>query len=658
MKGPAANARAGVSFGTGALLGLAVPLGWSLLDAFTLIGSREPSSMLDLLPRTALLAAFFAVSGPWVLRARRSVLIVVVLALLLPSLAVVRELGVSLVHARGLRALSLCLAGIGLAAGLEARFKTGRLRAGLCVGALVGFAHYYLSLLFSHPPHGMAGLLIPISWYWRFLVACVASLALGFVDWPAGRRVSTVLALALPMHLLSARIERANMLQRPDLPPPAITAAADSPNLVMIVIDTLRADRMSIYGHDRVTSPGLDAFARDHATLYSQARATGPFTLSSHASLFTGLQPAEHGCTHSRPVERSLRPEHPTLAERLRERGYQTALLAANSGYLAVELGMDRGFERFDNRLGGRYQIQPYLALAQLTGARPDVGNLVHRNARTMTDVALDWLDARRAGPFFAVINYLDVHSPYMPIAPFDTAFSDEQPVDPLDPAPGLSSLLYDREILYTDLHVSRFLDELEARGLFEDTVVIVTSDHGEALGERGFPEHCWTLYDNVLRVPLLIKPASGRSKPVEERRTSGAEVHDIALRELDLLGEHETTSSADADMIGEWYGLGLESWTPDYAGKVDVSLHTNVIAWFDGAQKTIVHSDGSVEAYDVDRDPEERSPLSLDPAARRRALDRARRWWREHPVDPPEAAGSDTDRLRALQALGYAGDE
>lgn len=645
---PSSPPRPTLSLGTAVLLGASVPTGWFLLDVFYLLTSSEPTLILDLLPSTLLVIGAAALLGP--LLARKPLLALVGV----PGLALVSKLPAftevyfdetTLWMIRMVMLMWMCLAAASV---LHTRLGFGTLRAALCLGALAAAAQTY----FRIPPHPLL---------LSFALTAVAALVLGCVPRARLRLALTALVLAWPLVQVGQRTLSPMRTARPDLAPPTATANPDAPNLIMIVIDTLRADHVGAYGYElRDTTPALDAFARDHGTLYTQARATSPYTLSSHASLLTGLQSVEHGATHPRPVERPIRPGVTTLGERLREVGYQTSFIVANGLYLCPELGISRGFEHFDNKLGGRTQPGAgfYLALGQLTGARPEVGRIGHRGAKRITDLSLDWLEERRDAPFFLAINYLDVHGPYLPPKPFDRAFSDFRPRDLLSLNISDIPLEYDRELAFTDFHLGRLLDELRSQGLFENTVIIVTSDHGEALGERGFPEHCWTMYENVTHVPLIIKPAGPRTVVVNDRRVSGAEVHDIALRELGLLADDERTSQVDPDLIGEWYGEEDNTWIPAWSGDVSIDMHTIVSAWFDGPRKVIVRSDGSVEAFDLASDPHELSPLPLTEAERAAALARAEQWWRDHPADPLEAIEFDEETLQGMQALGYMGGD
>ena len=204
-------------------------------------------------------------------------------------------------------------------------------------------------------------------------------------------------------------------------------APADAPNLLLIVLDTVRADHLAPYGYHRVTTPRIDAFANERATRYTRARSAGTYTLPSHASLFTGLYPSVHGADHPRAEGQSgvsrwtlrpalgLRPDVPTLAEVLHEHGWRTAAIVANNVFLHHSFGLDRGFERYDDR--DTAWTNEYLALAQYAGFALRTGHLLYRDGDEITAEALRWIDGEGARPFFLMLNYMDAHAPYMPRA-------------------------------------------------------------------------------------------------------------------------------------------------------------------------------------------------------------------------------------------------
>jgi arylsulfatase A-like enzyme len=425
---------------------------------------------------------------------------------------------------------------------------------------------------------------------------------------------------------------------------------------LLVVLDTVRASRLAPYGHDRVTTPRLDQFVREHAVRFVNARSTSTWTLPSHASLFTGLMPAEHGATHPRhgadpddTVESAalpaqpLRRDVPTLATILRAEGYRTGAVLANSAYLDPRFGLARGFEHYDARPGGF--LQGYLPLAQLAGAPQRAGHLLYRDARTITDLALDWLDRADARPSFLAVNYMDAHSPYLPPAPFDEAFGprvrEPLALDYLDRADQ-----YDRSLLYLDSE----LDRLLRRALETDAVVVVTSDHGEALGDHGYWMHSWTLYDPVVKVPLYVKPPGERQTREVERPVHGAEVFHMLLAALGLEGPFEPDPETPS---AEWY---RNEHVPKAPVLADKQVERDLLVWIEDGRKVVVASTGEVEVFDLAADPGETAPLELDEAARAAALERARAWWEAHP--PPGADGEasplDEDEQERLRALGY----
>jgi len=423
------------------------------------------------------------------------------------------------------------------------------------------------------------------------------------------------------------------------------------PNLLLVVLDTVRADHLAPYGYERVTTPVLDAFVREEATLYTQARSTSSWTLPSHASLFTGLLPAVHGATHPRgtsedgntvnaarvPAQR-LRPDVTTLAEILRDAGYRTGAVLGNGAFLDHRFGLDRGYEHYDARPGG--VVGDYRALAQWLGLRPQAGQLPYRDAGTITDLALDWLERAPAEPpFFLTLNYMDAHTPYFP--PAHTAGRLGAPV------PRESIELYDRELLWIDSQLARVLGALRERDVFDDTVIVITADHGEALGDHGLAGHNWHLYEELVRVPLYFKPAGGRATEREDERVQGTDVFGMALRAVGL----EPPPRPEAELTAEWYVM-LGVPTP-----VSIGTARDVVSWFEGGRKLIVTSLGEVEAFDLERDPEELAPLALDEAERAAAVRRARDWWKRHP--PPDEPGVELSEedLERLRELGYAGD-
>ena len=645
----------------GALLGGAVALGWIQHDLVTFLTSGEPRLALEILPGSLALVLAVALLG-LVLALGPRALLPALLAAAAAGAALPPLLDLSLPYARLWLPRALLL---GTALALGAWLLAGRLGRGLVVlGLVAGVLGSALHGLWIHAwMHGSTQ------------AAAGAALALGALALRTERQRSlAALVLVLAPIALVARHERPSPFgERADLPPPS-APARELPSLLLVVLDTVRADRLEAYGYGRATMPGLAAFAAEHCVRYDDARSTTSWTLPSHASLFTGLLPGEHGATHPRgsgpPVYpgHPLRDDVPTLAEVLREEGYRTGAVIANSFALRHALGLDRGFERYDDRPGAG--VAGYMALVQLVGHRVRVGHELSRDARTITDRALSWiddLDGER--PFFLFLNYLDAHWPYLPPPPYDRAFGDEQPADPLAPGAELHSLLYDRELLWLDSQLTRLFDGLRARGLLERSVVIVTSDHGESFGERGFWKHDWTLYEETIRVPLFVKPVGPRPAASLADPVTGADVPRMAL---EALGLPATLGSPVPGVVAEWYhmdGAGVRAVSPggdspppppELVARM-AEERRDLLAWIEDGRKVVVSSAGEVEVYDLARDPGELTPLPLLEEERAAWLARAREWWASHPPlgEAPDVAPEELDAWRAQgRDLGYAGGE
>jgi arylsulfatase A-like enzyme/Flp pilus assembly protein TadD len=247
-------------------------------------------------------------------------------------------------------------------------------------------------------------------------------------------------------------------------------AASSAPNVVLVTIDTLRADRVGTYGHRGAHTPTFDRLARE-GVLVEDAVVQVPQTRPSHASILTGLLPYEHGLrdNYSPPLAAGT----PTLATVLRAAGWETA--AFIGAYPVSRLsGLDQGFDVYDD---------PF------SGSGSDDGR-TERRAGEVVGRALDWLRKPRARPFLAWVHLFDPHASYEAPAPWGKRFARSP---------------YDGEVAYADAQVGRLVAWLDSAGLRGRTLVVATSDHGEGLGEHGEDEHLFFVYDSTLRVPLLF---------------------------------------------------------------------------------------------------------------------------------------------------------
>jgi arylsulfatase A-like enzyme len=297
-------------------------------------------------------------------------------------------------------------------------------------------------------------------------------------------------------------------------------AYRSSRGVVVVSIDTLRRDHVSLYGYPRRTTPGLELLARE-SVVFDDAVSTSSWTLPAHASLLTSTYPGVHGAVSSRV---GLSPSFPNLARTLSENGFFTQAMVTHV-YLSKEYGFAEGFDR-----------HRYL---------PDT------RAEELTNEAIRFLEARGDEDFFLFLHYYDPHWHYDPPPPYDTFFDpsydggangiwwdfkdeDRESIDPRDLHHILA--LYDGEILYTDREVERLFREMKRIGVFEETLVVVTSDHGEEFLEHGAWEHQKTLYEEQLRIPLVMKLPRGRMGPLRvDHQVSLIDVAPTILAELGI---------------------------------------------------------------------------------------------------------------------------
>lgn len=329
------------------------------------------------------------------------------------------------------------------------------------------------------------------------------------------------------------------------VPPGAETATASGPNVLLISIDTLRADHLGAYGYARDTSPRIDALAADGAVFESHISSTS-WTLPAHAAIFTSLPDSLHGAFDT---DRRLDDAFVTLAERFRDAGYGTAGFFAGP-YLHPAFGLAQGFERYVNCTSYAATLDEEDVQAWAMDA--DVMRQSHRDITNPTVLAAfdEWLGSDDPRPFFAFVHLWDTHFDFVPPAPYDTRFDPDydgavtgedflfDPAIAADMAPrDLEHLiaLYDGEIAWTDEHVGAIVDRLQQRGLLEDTVIAITSDHGTEFFEHGNKGHRTTLFDELIRVPFVLRyPAA---IPAGTRVTLQSRSVDIGPTLLELAG-------------------------------------------------------------------------------------------------------------------------
>jgi len=280
----------------------------------------------------------------------------------------------------------------------------------------------------------------------------------------------------------------------------APSASANPPNIILITLDTTRADRMGFLGSKRGLTPNLDALAKQ-SVIFTRAYAQVPLTTPSHAALLTGTYPQFN---HVENLGQPLGKDLPYLPDLLHSRGYHTA---AFIGAFILDLegapGFNRGFDMYDAHFHERKPGE-------------DRYKSIERRAEDVANRAMLWLSRHPQGPFFIWLHFYDAHDPYDPPEPFKTHYA---------------SAPYDGEIAYTDSVVGGLMDVLRKHGLYEDTVIAIAADHGEAFGEHGEERHGMFLYDETIHVPLLLKLPAGR---FAGKRLKGKRIDErVALAEV-----------------------------------------------------------------------------------------------------------------------------
>jgi arylsulfatase A-like enzyme/tetratricopeptide (TPR) repeat protein len=404
----------------------------------------------------------------------------------------------------------------------------------------------------------------------------------------------------------------------------------DRPNVLLITLDTTRADRLGCYGYAEARTPSIDALARG-GVLFSQAASVAPLTQPAHSSILTGMYPTHHGVRVN--GQTALSPEQTTLAEVLAAKGYHTAAFLG-AFVLDGRWGLNQGFALYDDR----FDLEKHKHL--------DLGS-VQRRADQVVDAALAWLAAEPRAPFLAWIHLYDPHTPYEPPEPFRSQFAPR----------GLAGL-YDGELAFADQQVGRVVSWLQARGLDRQTVVVLIGDHGEGLGSHGEGTHGYYVYDYAQHVPFVIAAPFAALHGVRvDAQVSAVDVFPtvLALAGIDLPREVHGRSLLpamfDPRAAGERYAYS-ESMTPSLQFGWS-SLHSLRSPRF----KLIKAP--RPELYDLAADPGEASNVfAAQPAVAKEMMaaldDLMERTGRGAPA--PEAANLDQQTLERLAALGYVG--
>ena len=483
----------------------------------------------------------------------------------------------------------------------------------------------------------------------------------------------------------------------------AAAAAQGRPPIVLIVLDTVRAQSLEMHGYERSTMPSLAEFAAEDAVLVERSIANAPHSLATHASLFTGLYPPRHGAHtpmvadpsppgFAYPLERSI----PTIAGLLAEQGYLTIGLSSNYGPLSPDFGLDEGFAHYDASPSTRLELRrrsPWVLdpgardwlqspLAKLDRLPPFASGEFfmgpgYRRAEQMTDRAIDAIETAGDRPFFLFLNYFDAHAPYYPPVGHRDHFTGrddalgiwgllEQHREPVLrgerdlSAPEREHLraLYDGELRYLDEQLDRLLAYLKQHTRWQEMLVLITSDHGEALGEHRLLDHGVSLFEELLWVPLVIKPAQGSLTPEQREAARAARVQSVDL--FPMMIEH-AGAKAPPETDGAAWGIGRDdayAWLfveQSFLQYGEERFRRELRSAEHAGWKLIQTLPGKPLLFDLGSDPAELNDLSHSEAVRRAELEGK---LRAVPDDPVALRSNLEDlspeALQRLRSLGY----
>ena len=432
---------------------------------------------------------------------------------------------------------------------------------------------------------------------------------------------------------------------------PSSRQTAPPRSVLLITIDTLRADHLGCYGYRRGSTPTIDALAKQ-ARQFDYAFSAVPSTLPSHAALLTGTYPFYNG-VRDQPGFR-LSDNIPTLAEDFARAGYATAAVVG-APVLSRRFGLSRGFDEYNDAFGASTE--------ELEAVMPDI----KRPAESVVQLGLAWLDSKRAGkPYFLWLHFYDPHMPYVAPEPYRSRFADRP---------------YDGEIAYADSALGTLFAGLRKRGLFESTVIALTADHGEGLGDHHESTHSYFIYDSTLRVPLLVKAARealgvrqsvgtaapGKSPALQAAHLTGVKTPvslvDLAPTLLRLAGMKVPSGMQGTDLSASILAGEEPRAHPVYAETMYPLLH---LGW-NPLRALITQTPGGdvekyiqaphPELYNLSSDPGEmRNECSSSPAEAAARREQLEAFVKTHtPARPASSRGPVSAKTAALfSSLGY----
>ncbi|MFP6600497.1 MAG: sulfatase [Deltaproteobacteria bacterium] len=454
------------------------------------------------------------------------------------------------------------------------------------------------------------------------------------------------------------------------------------PNFVVLILDCTRADHLSCYGYERETSPFLDSLAA-RGTRFANMVSAAPWTLPSHGALFTGTYSAAHGATDE---HRYLRTDLLTLPEVLKGAGYATGAFCCNP-WVSPETGFDRGIDHFYTGRPSHAAARPVMIAKKAIDVllrRRDSGSF-HTNRAFGSWVARTPADQ----PFFAFVHYNETHLHFHPPKKYREMFAEAGDtaarisrlnqdcnayiagaVDMTDDDFRLLTALYDAELRYADWRVERMAEELDRTGRLEDTVFVITADHGENLGDHGMMSHKFCVYETLLRVPLVMAGPGVPQGAVCEAQVQNVDIMPtlaaLAGTTIPATGQVEGRSLITDGVLGdghdyvfaERYRPNLGSFRQRFPDFDTTLVDVRKRSVSDGRWKFIWHSDGRHELYDLGGDPGEGRNVLAEHGDEAQRLERILYDWLARVEHKGGGDGEDAEfdeaTRRQLEGLGY----
>jgi arylsulfatase A-like enzyme len=510
------------------------------------------------------------------------------------------------------------------------------------LGLALGVAHGFLGTPYSRVGVGLMFLAV---------IGAVVWLSMTFDSAWLRRPLMLLYVSVLVSPILSLKLDRSAgdaLSARP---------RSQMPHVVLITIDTLRPDALSCYEPARNNTPNIDRLCRD-GLVFTNAFSPAPWTLPALASILTGTSPLVHGASRRAKVPREL----PTLAQRLRQLGYRTHAIVANPAVI-FSPELLRGFERWT--YASETLVRPSLGQRVLDRLWPPDGT-----TDAISNGAVSWLQDNGGRPFFLWLHYFDPHLPYAPPARYfpkmdipssvGRRFSNVRAIRSGYFVPSRTErvairALYDAEVRYVDEGVGRVLDELERRGLYEEALVVLSSDHGEEFWDHQGFEHGHSLYNELLRVPLVIKLPGTKL-----RRSISKPVSTVALMStvLEACGDRPALHTAPP-LQRAWEGATAQAPGDILLSTGALTHEPRIAVLFDPYKYIRGLVSGREELYDLSSDAREQHPLTdAEKLATARTLvaretenadQLRRRFGLPKAAAEEEPAGATTEQLRAL---------